>query len=125
MLASDTLHRANRAIVNEISVNMNKFVRDFDMSNDRRISHFLGQCAIESDHYKTTTEYASGAAYNGRRDLGNLQPGDGPRFKVSSFNACSELGTEFFFLVGPRSDSADWPGQLWHSGPPHWTGSDQ
>jgi predicted chitinase len=26
-------------------------------------------------------EYASGEAYNGRSDLGNTQPGDGPRFK--------------------------------------------
>jgi predicted chitinase len=26
-------------------------------------------------------EYASGEAYNGRADLGNTQPGDGPRFK--------------------------------------------
>ncbi len=26
-------------------------------------------------------EYASGDAYNGRADLGNTQPGDGPRFK--------------------------------------------
>ena len=26
-------------------------------------------------------ELASGAAYEGRKDLGNAQPGDGPRFK--------------------------------------------
>jgi putative chitinase len=46
-----------------------------------RQAHFLAQCAHESDHLKTTTEYASGAAYEGRKDLGNIQSGDGRRFK--------------------------------------------
>lgn len=32
-------------------------------------------------HYKSVTEYASGEAYNGRKDLGNIQPGDGVRYK--------------------------------------------
>lgn len=30
--------------------------------------------------YKPIREYASGAAYEGRKDLGNTQPGDGVRF---------------------------------------------
>ncbi|MDB5101866.1 MAG: Membrane-bound lytic murein transglycosylase precursor [Cyanobacteria bacterium RYN_339] len=30
-------------------------------------------------------EYASGQAYEGRKDLGNTQPGDGPRFKGRGF----------------------------------------
>ena len=30
-------------------------------------------------------EYASGAAYEGRRDLGNTQPGDGKRYKGRGF----------------------------------------
>ena len=31
--------------------------------------------------FRVTVEYASGLAYNFRRDLGNTQPGDGPRYK--------------------------------------------
>lgn len=46
-----------------------------------RQAHFLAQCAHESDHFKTTVEYASGKAYEGRKDLGNTQKGDGARFK--------------------------------------------
>jgi putative chitinase len=46
-----------------------------------RLAHFLAQLAHESAGFKTTEEYASGAAYEGRRDLGNTQPGDGRRFK--------------------------------------------
>ncbi|NGM36291.1 peptidoglycan-binding protein [Methylobacterium sp. DB0501] len=46
-----------------------------------RIAHFLAQAAHESDSFCTTQEYASGTAYNGRADLGNTTPGDGPRYK--------------------------------------------
>ncbi|MBB4077034.1 putative chitinase [Bartonella fuyuanensis] len=46
-----------------------------------RIAHFLSQCAHESDGFFTVCEYASGRAYEGRRDLGNVNPGDGVRFK--------------------------------------------
>jgi len=46
-----------------------------------RIAHFLGQTAQESDAYCTTQEYADGSAYEGRKDLGNTQPGDGKRYK--------------------------------------------
>lgn len=52
-----------------------------DISTPLRMAHFLGQSMEESDNYSTLTEYASGAEYNGRKDLGNLRPGDGPRFK--------------------------------------------
>lgn len=44
-------------------------------------AHFVAQTAHESDGYKTTVEYASGAAYEGRKDLGNTKRGDGKRFK--------------------------------------------
>ena len=44
-------------------------------------AHFLAQVAHESDGFKTATEYASGAAYEGRKDIGNTQPGDAKRFK--------------------------------------------
>ncbi|WP_455466211.1 glycoside hydrolase family 19 protein [Bartonella sp. B39] len=46
-----------------------------------RIAHFLSQCAHESDGFCTLCEYASGRAYEGRRDLGNIKVGDGVRFK--------------------------------------------
>lgn len=44
-------------------------------------AHFLPQVAHESDGFRTATEYASGRAYEGRKDLGNTEPGDGVRFK--------------------------------------------
>ncbi len=46
-----------------------------------RAAHFLAQACHESDGFCTTEEYASGARYEGRKDLGNVEPGDGVRFK--------------------------------------------
>lgn len=45
------------------------------------VAMFVAQCAHESDHFRTTVEYASGAAYEGRKDLGNTESGDGRKFK--------------------------------------------
>lgn len=44
-------------------------------------AHFLAQVAHESDGFRTATVYASGKAYEGRADLGNVKPGDGVRYK--------------------------------------------
>ncbi|MCL4502093.1 MAG: hypothetical protein M1438_09580 [Deltaproteobacteria bacterium] len=52
-----------------------------DITTPERQAAFIAQCAHESDHFKTMREYASGRAYEGREDLGNTEPGDGPRFK--------------------------------------------
>lgn len=53
----------------------------YDIVTPLRISHFLAQAAHEADRFCTTEEYASGAAYEGRRDLGNVRKGDGRRYK--------------------------------------------
>jgi len=55
--------------------------RRFEITTPRRAAMAVAQWAHESDHFRTATEYASGEAYEGRRDLGNTRPGDGRRFK--------------------------------------------
>ncbi len=54
---------------------------DYAIDTGLRAAHFLAQLCHESDGFCTTQEYADGTAYEGRADLGNTQPGDGPRFK--------------------------------------------
>lgn len=50
-----------------------------------RIAMWLAQIGHESGGLYYTEEIASGAAYEGRADLGNTQPGDGVRFKGRSW----------------------------------------
>lgn len=45
------------------------------------VAMWLAQLAHESGEFRHVLELASGEAYEGRADLGNTQPGDGPRFK--------------------------------------------
>lgn len=41
----------------------------------------IATIAVETGTFKPIPEHGSGQAYEGRLDLGNTQPGDGPRFK--------------------------------------------
>jgi predicted chitinase len=54
---------------------------EFDITSYRRETAFLAQLAHESAELRYMEEIASGAAYEGRANLGNTQPGDGKRFK--------------------------------------------
>lgn len=50
-----------------------------------RAAAFLGQILHETGGFQFLVELASGAAYEGRADLGNTQPGDGVRYKGRGF----------------------------------------
>jgi putative chitinase len=53
----------------------------YEINTRLRIAHFLGQTCHESAGFRTTEEFASGAAYEGRKDLGNVKKGDGRLYK--------------------------------------------
>ena len=57
----------------------------YNITTPLRICHFLAQMYHESDGFNASEEYASGADYEWRDDLGNTQEGDGVRFKGRSF----------------------------------------
>lgn len=51
------------------------------VGNINRTAMFMAQVGEESGGLKWMEEIADGSEYEGRADLGNTQPGDGPRFK--------------------------------------------
>lgn len=65
----------------ELALGANVHCPAHDISTPLRLAHFLAQVAHESDGFRAMEEYASGAEYEGRADLGNTQAGDGHRYK--------------------------------------------
>lgn len=65
----------------QLAPQLNYSLIEFDIATPLRQAHFLAQIAHESDHFRAVEEYASGADYEWRSDLGNVYPGDGVRFK--------------------------------------------
>ncbi len=51
------------------------------MEKELRLAHFMAQLVHESGGFRYMEEIASGSAYEGRADLGNVKPGDGVRYK--------------------------------------------
>ncbi len=60
---------------------LNLTLFEFGIDTPMRQAAFLAQIAHESGSLKYVREIASGEAYEGRRDLGNTEPGDGVRFR--------------------------------------------
>ncbi|MFD2695857.1 LysM peptidoglycan-binding domain-containing protein, partial [Sporolactobacillus shoreicorticis] len=64
---------------------LNSCLERYSITTKSRLCHFISQCSHESGAGKWTKELASGEAYEGRTDLGNTQPGDGPKFKGAGY----------------------------------------
>ena len=60
---------------------LNTYLEKYGIATPARAAAFLAQIMHESGEFHYLTELASGDAYEGRRDLGNVNPGDGVRYK--------------------------------------------
>lgn len=72
---------AQSLIVGELSAVLAPTLDSYNINTKLRIAHFMGQVTHECAGFRTTEEFDSGAAYEGRADLGNTQKGDGKLYK--------------------------------------------
>ena len=71
-----------------------------EIDTPARIAEFLAQACLETDYFRVLEEYASGAAYEWRKDLGNVVAGDGKRFKGRGIFQCT--GRDNYARYGKR-----------------------
>ena len=60
---------------------LNKYLDKYGVNTPNRVLAFLSQIGHESGGFKYTQELASGSAYEGNTDLGNVYAGDGVKYK--------------------------------------------
>ena len=76
---------ASPAAIAEYIDMLNDTMDKYEIDTPLRQAHFVAQIIHESGSFHYTTELDSGEAYEGRADLGNTQPGDGPLYKGRGF----------------------------------------
>jgi len=64
---------------------LNRCLEEFSIDTLPRIRHFLSQTAHESGGGKWKKELSDGWYLEGRQDLGNTEPGDGPKYKGAGY----------------------------------------
>ncbi|MDA9429929.1 LysM domain-containing protein [Enterococcus mundtii] len=69
----------------QIINDLNQCINVYRITELNPLQHFISQCNHESGCGKWRIELASGEAYEGRSDLGNVFSGDGRKFKGAGF----------------------------------------
>lgn len=117
----------------ELLPGVERAMREVGATTINSAAMFLAQIGYESDGLKAQEEYADGSRYEGRKDLGNTQPGDGTTFKGrgwiqvtgrNNYRNCSAwaykqgiVPTPDYFITHPKelgSDRYAWVGPVWY-----------
>ena len=89
---------------------LNKYMGQYGINTQARKAAFLATILYESGSLTYTEEIASGLAYEGRKDLGNIEAGDGKRYKgrgliqiTGRYNySAASAATGIDFLKNPK-----------------------
>jgi putative chitinase len=136
MISKEQLHQimpyASGENLEKFCQPLNETMDKYQINTPQRMACFLAQLAHESGCLKYVKELATGQAYEGRKDLGNIEPGDGVKFKGrgliqitgrTNYGALSKaLGADLInhpeLLEGPVYASfSAWTEWIWKIGP--------
>ena len=88
-VTADILRKLNpklsAARAQEIAAALNPAMAEAGIKTTLGKAAFLAQLCEESAGFTAMKEFASGEEYEGRADLGNTDPGDGPKYKGRGF----------------------------------------
>lgn len=115
-------------ISSDLLKDLNQCLIRYQINTPARMRHFLSQIAHESGGLQWLRELDDGSYLEGRDDLGNINPGDGPRFKGagviqltgrSNYEALSKLladprvmeGCDYVATTYPFTSAGFW----WHN----------
>lgn len=114
-IAKSSGHSLSETRAREVAPHLNRAMAEANIDTPKKKAAFVAQLMHESGSFKYNEEIASGRNYEGRRDLGNTQPGDGERFKGRGFiqltgranyeAASKALGTDF--VNNPKLAASD------------------
>jgi putative chitinase len=96
--------KGNAEIMDELAKAFAKHLIEYGIDNHLREAHFLAQAAHESAGFRTLHEYwgptAAQKGYEGRKDLGNIKPGDG--FKYRGRGIFQLTGRANYHVIGQK-----------------------
>jgi putative chitinase len=79
-----TVQKPASALFTALAAGMGSACPTYRITTRLRIAHWLGQAAHETGRFQFLTEVGDAAyfaRYDGRKDLGNTQPGDGAKYR--------------------------------------------
>ena len=116
VVTDDLIKRIDPNVKKTYASALNPAMTAGSITTPPRVAAFLAQILHESASFQFLRELASGTAYEGRKDLGNTQSGDGVRYKGRGFiqltgranfrSAGSDLGID----LENNPDLAEQPG---------------
>ncbi len=90
----------------------NRYLDKYGINTPSRVNAFLAQVGQESANLHRTEEYASGADYEGRADLGNIYAGDGVKYKGRSLIMITGRGNYTALSKDLNKDFVNYPYKL-------------
>jgi len=85
-ITTEQLYEACKGNVTRIKLQLytpilNKYMIMYNITTTQRMSMFIANLLVESGRFNYVKELANGLAYEHRKDLGNINDGDGVKYK--------------------------------------------